>query len=111
VSAFDPQLWAEVPDLGGTPPEHPGQLDRETLAALAAELRDRGWSYGDIALALGVPKTTIYRWTGQSVEAGNSDGEPRTSPGWILAGVALALAILSFRRSPGGSGPIRGGPR
>ena len=77
-------------------PDEPRTLPRHRLRAIAVSLRSRsGWSYGQIAQALSVPKTTIYRWiegdpTPSMEVATDSNGSP-----WIAV-VAIGLFLLSL---------------
>ncbi len=109
MSAFEPAFWEEARrGFGEDLPEHPESLHREALADLASRLRGAGWSYGDVALALAQPKTSVYRWVkGSHSKIGHTASEPPPGGG-VAALIGLSIAIaLGYSAYRGASRPPR----
>ena len=49
------------------------ELSKEERMERARELQDSGYSYGQIAKALGVGKTTAYRWLNPEKNSGTEE--------------------------------------
>ncbi len=113
MSAFEPVFWEEARrGLEEDLPQHPESLPREALAGLASRLRGAGWSYGDIALALAQPKTSVYRWVkGSGSKIGQTASESRAGGGvaaLIGLGIAIALGYSAYRGASRPPQPVSG---
>ncbi len=87
------RLWNEArQELSGRGlPADPSTLGRESLGEVASDLHASGWSYGEIAQATGVPKTTVYRWVSGGDEAPSSGTGGLLG---VLASVGIGALIL-----------------
>jgi hypothetical protein len=81
-------------------PEDPNELDRATRLEIARRLVDEGWSFREMAAALGVPSTTLHRHlVGEAAKTTPFKASNKTAIA-IIAGIA-SIVFLVLRKPRG----------